>query len=99
MKLLQAVRPGPGQYLSEERALTQFQERIDFFERPVILTGEKSFAAFEEEYCTLDLAIYRYDRTFSDEDAQRLAEEIGQVDLIVAIGGGKVCDTEKFVSQ
>ena len=96
MKLSQTVRSGPDQFICQQNALTLLDEKLDLFSQPVIITGEKSYAAFEKHYPdTHNYPVLRYDRTASVEDMESLAAQCQHADCIIGIGGGKVLDTAK----
>lgn len=96
MRLSQAVRSGPSQFISEAGALKYLDEKLSIFRHPVIITGKKSLEAFQKHYPgELHLPVYRYDGTASNEDMARLAAEVKDADCIVGIGGGRVLDTAK----
>lgn len=96
MRLSQVVRSGPGQYICEPGALTYLDEKLNLFEKPVIITGEKSYEAFLNHYPgDLNLPVYRYDGTASNEDMARLAAEVKGTDCVIGIGGGAALDTAK----
>ena len=60
------------------------------FNQPVVITGEKSFAAFTKAYPgELNLPVYHYDGSASDENGHELAQEIGHADAVVGIGAGR----------
>ena len=97
MRLSQVVRPGSGQFICEQGALSLLDEKLAVFKQPVMITGEKSYVAFKKHYKgQLDLPVYPYNRTASNEDMARLANELPEgTDCIVGVGGGMVLDTAK----
>jgi uncharacterized oxidoreductase len=100
MDLGKIVRGGPSQYLCSEDAISQLDELVSPFSSIHIVSGEKSLAAFQKVYKKeIKWPIHRYDGTSSHEDMDRLANEIGQADLIIGIGGGRVLDTAKGVNH
>lgn len=100
MRLSQVVRPGPGQFLCGTGVLKYLDEKLKTFKKPVVITGEKSYAAFKKHYSgSLNLPVYRYDGTASNEDMYRLAELISGTDCVVGIGGGRLLDTAKGTAE
>lgn len=100
MRLSQVVRPGPGQFLCEPGALKYLDQKVASFTHPVIITGEKSYEAFQKYYTgSLNLPVYRYDGTASHEDMERLSSLVEGTDCIVGIGGGRVLDTAKGTAE
>ncbi|MBV7434033.1 iron-containing alcohol dehydrogenase family protein [Cardiobacteriaceae bacterium TAE3-ERU3] len=99
MNFGQIVRSGPGMYHAGRGVLKDLQQLITPFKKPVIISGEKSYAAFEKYHGAHNWPVYRYDRTASRENMKALADEIGDADLIIGIGGGKVLDTTKGVAE
>lgn len=102
MKLSDVVRGEPGQYVAEAGAVKQLPSCLSLFERPVVLTGQQSYAAFERVYGgALPYPVLRYDGTASHEDMERLAEQAQQLgaDVLIGIGGGKVLDTTKGAAE
>lgn len=97
MRLSQVVRPGAGQFICESGALDFLDEKLKLFKAPAIITGEKSFEAFSEYYKgELELPVFRYDHTASNEDMARLAAQMpAGTDCILGIGGGTALDTAK----
>ncbi|MCC5890323.1 MAG: iron-containing alcohol dehydrogenase family protein [Alkalibacterium sp.] len=96
MKLSQTVRSGPDHYICQANALSLLDEKIQDFNHPVIITGDKSYQAFKKHYSgTRNFPIFRYDRTASNEDMARLAELTFGTDCIIGVGGGRVLDTAK----
>lgn len=97
MEFVQVVRSTPGQYISEKGALASLVGILKNFERPYIITGEKSYAAFLKHLpqALEGVPVLRYDHTASYEDMDRLAKLAADADVIVAVGGGKLCDTAK----
>ncbi|MBF0779971.1 MULTISPECIES: iron-containing alcohol dehydrogenase family protein [unclassified Granulicatella] len=101
MKFEQVTRSTPGQYISQVGALRYLKDKLLGFQKPYMITGEKSYHAFLE-YCPDDFShipVLRYDHTSSHEDADRLSNLSKDADVIIAIGGGKVCDTAKLVAE
>lgn len=100
MKLSQTVRSGPDQYICSPHALDLFDEKLKRFNHPVIVTGEKSYHAFQKYYPGENTyPVYRYDGSASHEDMQRLADEITHTDVVIGIGGGRVLDTAKGTAE
>jgi uncharacterized oxidoreductase len=100
MDLGKIVRGGPSQYLCTEDAVSQLDELVSPFSSVHIVTGEQSFAAFQKVYKKeVKWPVHRYDGTSSHEDMDHLTREIGQADLIIGIGGGRVLDTAKGVNH
>jgi uncharacterized oxidoreductase len=106
MNLAETVRPGASQYIGEAGSLSQLKEKLSSFSHPVILTGQKSWAVFQKHYAAeglgkLELPVYHY----QGEAAYEYAEELSvpfqkeKADLILAIGGGKLIDTAKLLSD
>lgn len=100
MKLSQTVRSGPDQYICMPGALEQLDEKLSRFAHPKVITGVKSYRAFEQYYPnTTKYPVHRYDGSASNEDMTRLAKEMPDADVIVAIGGGRVLDTAKGTAE
>ena len=90
MKLDLELRPGANRFVSEAGALAYLDTILKDFTKPVVITGEKSFAAFTKAYPgKLNLPVYHYDGSASDENGHALAAEIGQADAVVGIGAGR----------
>lgn len=94
------VRPGANRYVSGEHILTELPLYLESFNNIAVITGDISFKVFKTYY-TADFPypIHTYDGTASEEDAERLAEEIGKTDVILTIGGGRVLDTGKMTAE
>lgn len=100
MNLLEEVRPGTNRYISGKGVLNQLPEYLEAFEKIAVVTGEVSFQVFKDYYNNeLTYPVFIYDGSASDEDSGRLATEMGQVDVIVAIGGGRLLDTAKLTAE
>ena len=90
MKLDLELRPGANRFVSESGALAYLDTILADFNQPVVITGEKSFAAFTKVYPgELNLPVYHYDGSASDENGHELAQEIGHADAVVGIGAGR----------
>lgn len=79
--------------------LKDLQALLSPFKKPAIVTGEKSYAAFLKHHGGHSYPVHRYDGTASFEDMDRLAAAIGDADIIIGIGGGKVLDTAKGTAE
>ena len=100
MNISSEVRPGANRYVSGEKVLQELPEYLEPFKNIAIVTGEKSFEAFQNYYQKeLDYPIYRYDGSSSRENGQELAERIGKADVIIGIGAGRLVDTAKMVAE
>lgn len=102
MDLSRIVRGEPGQYLATEDAVKNLAVYLSLFERPVIVTGEKSYAAFLKHYGQeVEWPVLFYNRTASYEDVERLVTEAKELraDVLVGIGGGKALDTTKMTAD
>ncbi|WP_018661931.1 iron-containing alcohol dehydrogenase family protein [Heyndrickxia acidiproducens] len=100
MRLSQVVRSGPNQYICEEDAAKYLEEKLADFKHPVVITGVKSYKAFQEFASVPETwPVLRYDHTASDKNMAELAEKAGDADVIVGIGGGKVLDTAKGTAE
>ncbi|EXJ23908.1 Glycerol dehydrogenase [Alkalibacterium sp. AK22] len=100
MKLSQVVRSGPDQYICQPGALSYLDEKVAHFKKPVIITGEQSYAAFLKHYPgALTCPVLCYDRTASNEDMARLAAMAKDSDCVIGIGGGKALDTAKGTAE
>lgn len=100
MKLSEEVRPGANRYVSGQGILQDLEAYLAPFKELAVITGEKSFQVFQDFYPkTLSYPIFHYDGTASVENGKKLAKEIGNVESILAIGGGRLIDTCKVVAQ
>ncbi|OFI45965.1 alcohol dehydrogenase [Floricoccus penangensis] len=100
MNIASEVKPGANRYVSGQGTLNNLEEYLADFKNPVVVTGHKSFEAFSDYYdAELNYPIFRYDETASYEDGEFLAKKIGQADVVVGIGGGRLLDTAKMVAQ
>ncbi len=100
-ELANVSRPGVSEYISGSGALSALDSRLEGFKTPLIVTGEKSYAAFKKFYKgNREFKVAKYDGTSSYEDMQRIADEYGQdVDVVLGVGGGRVIDTAKGVAS
>ncbi|MCI1985931.1 MAG: iron-containing alcohol dehydrogenase family protein [Lactobacillus sp.] len=99
MSITSEIRPGANRYINHTGALAELPELLAPFTQPIIVTGERSYAAFSQFAPQLDLPVYRYDGSASDEDAARIAQEAPDADVVLAIGGGRVLDTAKVTAE
>lgn len=100
MVITTEVRPGANRYASGENILQNLPSYLAGFKKIAIITGEKSSEAFKKYYRKeLHYPTYRYDGSSSHENAVELASKIGQTELILAIGGGRVIDTAKMTAE
>lgn len=100
MDIDEEIRPGANRYVSEEGATANLPTLLTGFSHPIIITGEKSYAAYQAHTTKpLHLPVYRYDGSASDADAARIAAEAKHADMIIAIGGGRLLDTAKLVAE
>ena len=102
MEFAKLVRGEPGQYVASKGALKELPGRLSLFKHPVVITGQKSYAAFVKHFGKeSDWPVLFYDQTASHEDMERLAAQARhlEADVIIGIGGGKVMDTTKGVAD
>lgn len=100
MDITTEVRPGANRYASGENILQNLPSYLVGFKKIAVITGEKSSEAFKKYYRKeLHYPTYRYDGSSSHENAVELANKIGQAELILAIGGGRVIDTAKMTAE
>jgi len=100
MNLLNEVRPGANRYISGEGVLNDLPVYLIDFKRIVVITGEVSYRVFKEYYKhEIDYPTFIYDGSASEEDGARLADEIKDADVIIAIGGGRLIDTAKLATE
>lgn len=102
VRFAEVVRSEPAQYVAEVGAVLALDEKVSHFKHPIIVTGEKSFSAFQKHYQKeVVYPVLKYDYSASHEDMDRLAEEAAQyqADVVIAIGGGKLLDTAKGVAE
>jgi len=100
MNLLEEVRPGANRYISGAGVLEQLEDLLRPFHKIAVITGEISYQVFQNYYNgEFNYPVHLYDGSASDEDGERLATEIKNVDVIVAIGGGRLLDTAKLATE
>lgn len=95
-----------GQFYNEAGGIIELERLISNFNRPLIITGHKSFEAFKKSYKShnkklLEYPLLKYDHSSSEENILELVEKAKKYnsDIIVAIGGGKLIDTAKGVAD
>lgn len=100
MQISLEVRPGTNRYVTGEGVLHELPLYLADFKKIAVITGPTAFKVFNGYYQKeLPYAVHYYDGSASNEDSERLAKEIGDVDTILAIGGGRVLDTSKLVAE
>lgn len=93
------ARSGPDNYIQGSGVLQLLPEYEAKYKHAAVVTGENSFHAFRAAGGDLRTSsIHRYDGTVSLLDIERLSNDITRADLVIAIGGGRVCDTAKSVA-
>lgn len=98
--LANEVRPGPNRYITGKGVLFDLPEYLNDFDQVAVITGDQSFDVFKTYYPhPFDYPVYRYDGSSSYENAQELADKIKHVDVLLAIGGGRVADTAKITAE
>ena len=94
------VRPGANRYITGENVLEQLPNYLESYEKVAVVTGAISFEKFTAYYKhSFDYPTFIYDGSASEEDGKRLADEIGQSDVVIGIGGGRVLDTAKIAAE
>lgn len=100
MSINDEVRPGGNRYVSGTNVIKDLANYLEPFKKVAIVTGEISYKIFNEYHKkALDFPVYRYDGSASYENAQEIADQIKEADVIVGIGGGRVCDTAKLTAE
>ena len=100
MQISLEVRPGANRYVTGEGTLKELPLYLADFKKIAVVTGPTSFKVFNAYYqADVPYPVFYYDGSASNEDAEHLAEKIGSVDAILAIGGGRVIDTSKLVAE
>ncbi|MBO1307456.1 iron-containing alcohol dehydrogenase family protein [Enterococcus sp. 669A] len=100
MNLATEVRPGANRYAVGQNILQDLPQYLEPFGKVAVVTGTISYQIFSDYYKKeLEYPVFRYNGSASREDAQRIADEIGEADVILAIGGGRVLDTGKMVAE
>ena len=96
------VRPGAHHYIRANGAVKHLAEYIaKDYRQPVVITGEASWEAFQEAGGKLadHTPVLHYDGSVTYRNMDELTEKVldEEADVIVAIGGGRLCDTAKGV--
>ncbi|GAA3023193.1 iron-containing alcohol dehydrogenase family protein [Tetragenococcus solitarius] len=100
MNINDEVRPGGNRYVSGVNVIKDLTNYLEPFKKVAVVTGEISYQVFKDYYKKeLPFSVYRYDGSASYENAQEIADQIGKADVIVGIGGGRVCDTAKLTAE
>lgn len=99
------VRSGPDRYINVDGIDKELPNFLHDYERPVIITGQKSAAAFAE-HTGIDVedlpgTVLRYDGSATVRNATELAVKArgARADVIVGIGAGKLTDTAKNTAE
>lgn len=94
-------RPGVNQYISGKGALQELDGRIADFKKAVLISEPISKSIFKNFYKgNRNFQELDIDNTASHEDMDRLTALVENgTDIIIAVGGGKVIDTAKGVSD
>ncbi|QHZ48793.1 iron-containing alcohol dehydrogenase family protein [Bacillus sp. NSP9.1] len=94
------VRSGPNQYICKAGITKELPSLLERFNRPVIITGVQSFAAFTKHVqLPADWTVIQHKGYSSLEGIRRAAERAGTADIIIGIGGGTVLDTAKAAAD
>ncbi len=99
MNQAKEIRPGANIYVSGENVLPQLKDYLNGYQKIVVITGHKSYEVFCNHYQKLDYPTFVYNGSASEEDSDRLAAEIKEADVIIAIGGGRLLDTAKMSAE
>ncbi|MED1121127.1 iron-containing alcohol dehydrogenase family protein [Bacillus atrophaeus] len=94
------VRSGPNQYVCKEGIVKELQEFLNGFHHPVVVTGNKSYEAFTT-YTAFpsEWKVIQHEGYSSPEAIHGIAEEAGEADVLIGIGGGTVLDTAKAAAD
>ncbi|WP_112182630.1 MULTISPECIES: iron-containing alcohol dehydrogenase family protein [Paraliobacillus] len=100
MRPEEIVRSGPNQYICREEVLKDLSYFINDYRSPVVVTGYKSYAAFQK-YANLPshVEVYQHNGYSSDESIRDISQFASQADIIIGIGGGIILDTAKSVAD
>ncbi|MGY3766096.1 iron-containing alcohol dehydrogenase family protein [Vagococcus vulneris] len=99
MNIANEVRPGGNRYVSYEGSVKELADYLKPFKKIAFVTGKKSFKIFSDYYQKEIDNVFYYDGTASYEDGERLSNLIGEADVVVGIGGGRVLDTAKITAD
>ena len=96
------VRPGPDRYINEPGIALSVRSFASHYRNPVALTGVNSRAAFERYTGEpIDCPTLAYDGSVTMRNIAELSEQARRLDAdaIIAIGGGRLADTAKYVAE
>lgn len=96
------VRPGAHRYVRFNGAAQKVGEYLsEDYRKPVVITGEHSWEAFRKAGGDVgaNVPVLHYDGSVTFRNMDELTKQVldAGADVIVAIGGGRLCDTAKGV--
>lgn len=100
MNIAGEIRPGTNRLISGANILNELPTYFVSYKKIAVLTGDLSFSAFSTYYGrALPYPTYHYDGSVSTENVDALTRDMGKLDLLLVIGGGRVLDTGKLVAE